>query len=257
MLIKKIKNKLNNGVSINKNTITVYYAPYALLELENQQVLLDVKPVSLMSEIHKRKNTSSGSFMTGEYQACTALHELAKNIFVLKCPFDANVELEEDGRIKSTNRPGWFIERNSTINENKCVDIDLSYLFFCDESLDMSFTPPYMHKTQQHKYGFIASVKYNIGYWFRPTISVFQLWDNINEIKINENEPFAYLHFHTNKKIKLKEFKLTSEVLNLTNTCVRHKYIIPFQSLEKLYDRFVRTGMRKRVLAEIKKNTIE
>lgn len=244
-------------MNINKNNLTVYYAPYALLELENQQVLLDVKPTSLMSEIHKRRNKIGGNFMTGDYQSCTALYELAKNIFVLKCPFDAEVTLDDNGKIKSTNKQGWFLERNSTIDGNKCVDIDLCYLFFTEESLDMSFTPPYMHKTQQHKYGFIASVKYNIGHWFRPTISVFQLWEGISELKIDESEPFAYLHFHTDKRVQLKEFKLTSEILNLANTCVNHKYIIPFQPLDKLYDRFIRTGMRKRVLEEIKKNTVE
>ena len=129
-------------------------------------------------------------------------------------------------------------------------------MFFSEEPLDLTITPPYMHKTKQAQQGFISAVSFDISSWFRPYVLIYQLWEGVDTITIEEDEPIAYLKFNTEKKVVFKPFKLTLELESQTNACLDHKHTKPHQSMEELYDRFHRTGMHKRVLKEIKENVI-
>jgi hypothetical protein len=252
------------GINKNKKPIIVYWSPEAVLEREHQQILLDIKPKSLMLDIQKRrainpnnpKNAQSYQFGTG-YHQCSALHELIDNTYVVKSPFDASITLDETGSvIQSGERFGWFADRSGSIQNAFCVDFDLSYYFFCEEQLEVSITPPYMHQTNQPEYGFISSVKWDISSWFRGFILIYQLWEGKNKVYFYENEPLAYLHFHTDRRIIFKEFSLNEEILNIANACGKHKFIMNFEPMAKLYKRFNQTSIKKRLTKAIKDNII-
>ena len=248
----------------NKEPIVVYWSPEAILEKQNQQILLDIKPKPLMSDILKRrainpktpKNAIFTQFGTG-YHECMALHELIDNAYVIRSPFDASITLDETGSvIQDGKRHLWFMDRTTSIQNAFSVDFDLSYFFFCEEPLEVSITPPYLHQTHQPEYGFISSVKWDISSWFRGFILIYQLWEGKNKIYFEENEPLAYLHFHTDRKIIFKEFKLTKEIIDIGFACTTHKHILPFQPMKKLYKRFNSTSIKKRLSNEIKNNLI-
>lgn len=243
--------------------VVVYWAPHSLIDRQHQQILLDIKPRSLMADIQKRRAvnpiipTSMKEPHPGEYQSCSALHSLAENMFVIKSPFSANINLTENGVIENGQMyGGWFRERISSLNNAYAIDFDMAYMFFCEEPLEVTITPPYMHRTVQSQQGFISAVGFDISSWFRPFVLIYQLWEGVNNITIEEDEPIAYLKFNTKKKVVFKPFKLTSEIDNQILACLEHKHIKPYQSMEELYDRFHRTGMYDRVLREIKANVI-
>jgi hypothetical protein len=248
---------------IYKKPIIVYWAPEAIVEREHQQLLLEIPIIPVMKDIQKRRNKIT--MLSGDnredplgngYQMCTALHELTDNLYYIKAPFNANVLFNNDGSIIQDQYSGWFKERHSSIDDSISADFDFSYMLFCEEELNVSITPPYLHQTSQPEYGFVCAVKWDISSWFRPHILIYQLWKNKKNIYFKKDEPLAYLKFETDRPIIFKEYKITEEILNILNACLGHKFIIPFQPIEDLYRRFNKSSMKKRLLLEIKKNII-
>jgi hypothetical protein len=244
------------------NTLTVYWAPYSNNELPYQLAMLDIVPKSFMSDIQSRKvinkkypqNRLTGG---GGYQACSAMHTAANNLFILKSPISAELTFDKNGTIdRSTKNNNWFTERESSFENSFCFDLECRYIFFSEEPVNMTFTPPYLHKPKCSEFGAIVPGQMDISSWFSRIPSVFQLWENENKFKINFNEPIAYLKFDTDKKVELKQFKLTNELFNQANACGNLKQVIQFQSMAKLYDRFKKAGMKDAILNEIKRNLI-
>jgi len=251
-------------VGNNKKPIVVYWAPEARIEKQHQQLLLDMPLIPVMKDVQKRrdrktfaKGSSAEDPFGNGYQMCTALHELSNNLYYIKAPFDVDISLNDDGSINPTANSGWFSQRHSSIENGMSADFDFSYMLFSEEELNVSITPPYLHQTSQPEYGFVCSVKWDISSWFRPHILIYQLWENKKNIYFKKNEPLAYLKFETERPIIFKEYIVTSEILNILNACLGHKYIVPFQAMQDLYKRFTQTSMKKRLLKEIKKNIIE
>ncbi len=247
----------------NKNKIVVYWAHDAAINKEHQQILISQVPKSVLLDIQKRRSRYNMSKFSTEdpngngYQMCTALHELANNMFYIKAPFDVEINFDAEGKIIVGPYSGWFEARHSSMNDSFSADFDYSYMFFCEEELEVSYMPPFLHKTSQPDFGFICSVKWDISSWFRPHRTIFQLWPGKNKIHFKKDEPMAYLKMHTDKKIVFKEFKLTPEILLISQACQDHKFILPFESMKTLYHRFTNTSMKKRLILEIKKNLVD
>jgi hypothetical protein len=248
----------------NKEPIVVYWAPEATIKKEHQQIMLENSLKPVMFDIQKRRNKNYfgkpenpeeplGNF----YHMCTALHELTKNMFYIKAPFDVNIEFDDNGIIKPDQMySGWFKNRVTSLTGGVAADFDFNYMLFCEESLNISVTPPYLHQTSQPEYGFVSSVKWDIGSWFRPIVIIYQLWENKKNIYFNKEEPIAYIKFETDRDIVFKEYKITDTILNISDTCLNHKFIVPFEPLEKLYKKFTQTSIKKRLLYEIKNNLV-
>ena len=245
-----------------KEKITVYWSPWSLPERAASMMLIDFKPTPLMSDIQKKraKNPTippSSSLQGGNYQACSALHTFAKNMFILKSPISAEVELNENGTIiKDSIFSTWFYERISSVENSFSLDLDIGWLFFSEETLSIEITSPHMHKTAYQDYGFTPAAQMDISSWFRPVPAIFQLWENVKKFKIQENEPILYIKFDTDKEIEFKRFIITPGIFNKSLACTNHKETFKFQTLEKLYKIFNSGGLKDQLLKEIKENLI-
>lgn len=244
-------------------TVTVYWTPSEVFISENTFTLLDSAPKSVMSDVQKRRNTSKKGkphWSPTDYQSCTALHTLTHNLFYVTAPLDTVVELDDEGNISSVTPEShriFFTERLSSIEGAFSVDFFRSYFLFCEESLEVTITPPYMHENAQAYSAFISAIKFDISKWFRPFVFIYQFWPNKKRLEFKAGEPIAYLHLNTPKKVIFKQFKLTEEILNISNACLEHKKFVPFEPMEKLYERFTGTNMYARLLLEIKNNLID
>ena len=255
----------------NKKPIIVYWAVDEDTKRQYDHTLLDLKPKALISEInsYRPKNkyipttTNNIPPNPGDYQACSALHTLVKNVYVMRSPFNVNVSFTTQGQIIRPNvGPGFinpldfFHERISSIEGAVSADYMFSQVFFCEEPLQVKLTPPYMHKTSQPEYGFVCSGQFDIGSWFRPFTFIYQLWKGKKEINIMQGEPIAYFHFETDRNIEFKEFVLDEDLVQMMQACVTHKTYKPFQKMEDLYKTFFNTNMNKKVIKSIKSNLI-
>jgi hypothetical protein len=254
---KKITNNLKN------KPLIIYWAPFAMVENQYRYILLDMEPIPLKSYVIKNKaknpelQVTRGRLNPGGYHTCSAMHELAVNTFILKAPFDSKVDLDEDGFLLNQHLSKWFVPREKSLDESLCIDFDIPYLFFSEESVSMRVTPPYMTKTVQQDYGFPSAVKYDISKWFRPLIITYQLWSGIRSLEIKENDPLLYINFETDRPIILKQFELTQNIVSQAQACMADKDVYPRQKMQLLYNRFQSSKMNEIILKEIKNNLID
>jgi hypothetical protein len=245
-----------------KEPLVIYWA-VSSLEGENHRVLLaDISFNSVMKDIsHRRaknpKTPKSDKFVPeGSYHLCTALHELADNMFYLDAPFDIDIELNSEGNILPSKRSNWFLERGQTMENAFNIDFNYEIHIFSEETVDISVTPPYLHKSSIPSYGFVSAVKWRLSCWFRPVVVIFQLWPGVRELHIKKGEPLIYMSFDTERPIVFKQFRQTPTITHISSACLRHKYMFQFLPLRVMYDKFVRQGLRNDLLKEIKANIV-
>jgi hypothetical protein len=250
--------------------IVVYWAPHTEPDFQYRQLLLDgLQFKSVMKDIAARrakdsppkphgKIWSQDNIAEGGYHLCTALHNLVDNVFYLECPFNATIEFDPSGSIILSGKPeeGWFRERGRSMYDGFNVDFTAEISLFCEEPLDISFTPPYLHQTTQPSQGFIHATKFSISSWFRPLVFIYQLWPGVKSLKMVKGEPLAYIHFHTDRPIVFKQVLMTKKMLEIAHACLTHKYMQPMQPLKLLYKKFNERGLRSSLLAEIKNNVL-
>lgn len=245
-----------------KSSIIIYWAPWVYLNKEIHYTFLDLKPKPILTDLRDRKADNpkipitNNNIASGNYQRCSALHTFAQNMFILKSPFSVSVDLDDTGAIIPSEHSSFFSERISSIDNTFSIDFNIPYLFFSEESIDLTLTPPYMHKTGQTNYGFITAASFNISKWIRCIPSIYQLWEGVKHLQILEDEPISYIKFNTDKKIIFKQFKLTPEIINIVMACQEYKEIKSSQPMYKLYNLFTRTGVRDRTLKAIKENIV-
>jgi ABC-type dipeptide/oligopeptide/nickel transport system ATPase component len=260
-----------------KKPIKIYWSPEMYVEKAMTSVLFKLKPEklifnnlnknSLMADLHKNRNDPNEPLLsnktlehvdTDRYQLCAALHNLVDSTYIFRAPFDADINFNDDYLIiRNEQNSHFWGNRDGSFKNNAAADLLLGFIMFSEESLDFSITPPYMHKTSQPDWGFLCSVKWDIGKWLRPVVFIFQLWEGKKRLYFKAGEPLAYFTFHTDRPIEFIEFKMTSEIHEMIQACLRHKTIIKFEKLYEIYDRFISGGMRNRALIEIKKNIIK
>ena len=75
---------------------------------------------------------------------------------------------------------------------------------------------------------------------------------------MKQEDPIFYIEFKTDKNIIFKRFEFNEKTMSLGTECARSPNI--FGKNKKLVDRYIlgkKTGLRERVLTEIKKNLYE
>ena len=247
---------------MSKKPINVYWSPAFIIEEGQDFNFLYPKPKTLFSELMEQRNKKI-SPTTGSYLQCPAVTPKFKKTLVIKNNIDSSyryASIDEHRFIEPTSEKFLEIEfiRDSSVNFGPTVNFSVQYLFFSDESLSMSLTPPMFHEPKYTKYGSVMPGEFDIGQWFRPLNFEVQMWNNIGEFHLEQNEPMMYLEFKTDRPILLHRFNLNDKLMAYQKNPNRVLYIYgKFQSLVDKYREFINFGYRERILTEIKKNLIE
>lgn len=137
------------------------------------------------------------------------------------------------------------------------IGVSLSWVFFCEESLEMSVTPPYFSKSHMSKFGAIVPGRFNIGKWFRQLNAEIVLWPGVKQLEIAKNDPLMYVKFHTDKKIILKRFTMTPELRGVADATSKSSSLLgKFMPLASKYEHFFKTKTNALVLKHIKDNLV-
>jgi hypothetical protein len=229
---------------------TVYWANLSSVALQQRQNLL-VPPIkSLISELFEKAIRNNKT-----YNRCPANKTAFKNTFFVQSPLDFDITFDDNYQGTGL-RSDWLIPREQDFENRITAEIDLGWLFFCEESLMLEITPPYSHDTTVSKYGSIAVGSFDISKWFRPVMPTYFLWENERRFLIKANEPLAYIRFLTDEKIKLQQFEITQKLLDVTSACANHPNYFEFLPLPERYKLFRERKMDAIVLKEIKNNLI-
>jgi len=196
---------------------------------------------------------------------CPAHRSVKSDTLILDFPINIHVVFDEVGNPIVENKYNNFINKDSgrtsthddTMSNRYAVQFKGAPIFFCEESLDIELFPPYMHNVSSTQYGALTAGKFDIGQWFRPLYIDYMLWNNVREIILKEDEPCMYIKFHTNKRIKLQEFKYNDFIASVAWACENiSKTYKDRQSLQQRYDLFGKDSLKKALLQEIKKNLL-
>lgn len=250
------------GSGSMNNDLILYWSNAACYEIDGKDwTFLYQKPTILYDEVFndKLKKKTESTFFT-----CPAVKERMKRTLVFKSPISSGYSyktIEEKTIVEPLSKSflETFIVRDQFLETGPTIDFALAWTFFTEEeSLEALFTPPYFSKPKYMQYGSIIPGKFDIGQWFRPYHAEILMWNKDGEIHFEEDEPLFYLELLTDKNIVIKQFEYTTKLFHYDEACVDgNKIFGRNQTLFSRYKRFNNTGMRKKILKEIRENLLD
>jgi hypothetical protein len=238
---------------MKNNELVVYWSPFNYDE-NNSWDMLYVAPEKVYSDLYKDKNKENTE---SSYFSCPAFKETTKNLYLIRNVMENEITVI-DGIVFSSTYPNVSISHKESINNRPVVSISYPFIFFAEEPLSMTVTPPFMHPTGFVNEGHVVMGSFDIGKWFRPVNLDFMLYEKTSQFKFKDDEPLMYINFNTDKKIILKRFQITKEIHNIAVSCSQsHQNIKKFMSLSERYKLFIQSKTRESLLNKIKSNIIE
>lgn len=246
---------------MSKDDLTVYWAVVSEREGGMDRQIMFVEPAPLRRTLFSNRNKNNKSRQN--FLKCPAVVDVVNNVFVWKSPKKTSVEIEVvDGMVEPNRRYevgdhfDWYTEHPPTLESNLLVTLDYHIIFFCEEEVEVLFTAPYFTEAPHLSSGALVPGKVNVGAWFRPMNAEFNLWKGNKSISFEENEDIAYFTFLTDKKVKLQEFKMTTDLNKIAMSMVASITWMPHLPLKDRYDAFRRRKLRNVVLKKIKENLV-
>jgi len=230
---------------------TIYWSNYCRADALPRMKLLNQAPEKVMPEMRKK-------MIVGEKQLvlCPASNDFFQNTYMLKFPRDFEIDFNADGKALNDSEK-FFLSRGNQFQNRIAVELDLSWIFYSDESVTIEVMPPFYHNTTFQKYGTIMCGKFDINSWFRPINLSFALWEGIKTFRVKENEPICYLRFLNTDTTKLQEFNINPRLVEIAQTCVTHPNYYKKQiPLVKRYEKFKQSGLNKMIEKEIQENLV-
>ncbi|EAR53135.1 hypothetical protein OG2516_11746 [Oceanicola granulosus HTCC2516] len=164
---------------------------------------------------------------------CPAVINMESRYFLIRCPFDLNLEFvrDKDGKPALRNLNGSM----SSIRANKLRDkvhitaehewryegvptiqVETPYVFISDEPVYMTQLSPFMHYTREPIPGTIFGGRFPINVWPRPLMWAFEWHDLERPLKINRGDPWFYAGFETRspeRPVVVSETERTPELI--------------------------------------------
>ena len=244
------------------DTITVYWAPG-----EDEQKfpfsknMLYYPPVNLYKHFLPNKNPDLNPKdlnKDSSFFICPSVRDKMSRIFYMENSLETSVSIRDFKIIHETGRGIPLSDyRSNSINDTMHLRSDLTWFFFADEPIEVSFTAPYFHPVNYMSMMTLPPAQFDIGQWFRTFNAEYILWRKDADILIRERDPMFYMEFHTEKKIIFKRFEINEELIKLGAACSGAPTMIGrFKPLAERYTRFRKTAMRENVLRLINQNVI-
>ena len=240
--------------------VKVYWAPFIDYAERNHNLVYN-EPKSLYDILYKNRNKNIDP--GGSMFSCPVISTAYHNIFSFNNPIDSHYKFklnQDTGESmympiieKSMNVNTYVL---SSIKNNSMFEYEPRWIFFAEEPLDMITTSPYYHKPKHTNYGSMTPGKLDISKWFRVINIQINLWDNVDEFKIEKDEPLFYANFITDKKVELVRFELNDYLIKHARTIASSAEWEPRISLSERFDRFKLSRTRDLILREIKKQVL-
>lgn len=215
-----------------------------------------------LKNVYKDLTSKATDLNLANITQCPGVKNGTKNLFMI-CSFkDESFKYKVGDPIVHGLNGSKDIKVNRFPHFKNSFIFDLGYnaLFFSEEPLMMQATAPWFHSTSyQSGRGVTIGGKYDIGRWCRPLEMDILCWQEEGIIEFTKDEPLYYVQFETDKKIIFKEFKLSDQLINMTETLINdprraeNKF---FGGLEKRYAAFDNSDYRAEMIREIKANLV-
>jgi hypothetical protein len=241
-----------------KKPINVYWAPSFELGDNVDWTFLYPAPEVLFKNLMKNKKNEKGN---SSLFACPAVSNKFKKMLVfsnsLDCSYDYDSKRDPEIIPQTEQYLSLFRAREDNMTSGPIYKTNLSYIFFSDEPVNVSFTPPYFHKPGFTKSASVIPGEFDVGQWFRSYVFEFQTWSDKVELVLEVGEPLFYAEFKTDRPIVLHRFSFTDTLEKYSNSMVDSTRLFGRgQSLQSRYERARSVGFREKILTEIKNNLV-
>jgi len=233
--------------------IKIYWAPY-ILDKKIDWSILHYDPENLFERLKKNLNKDVKKNLV----MCPSVRNYTNKIFIFKNTIQSYFEFNEKNEIIpiSKNHIHSFIAHEDNLKNCKLFVYNLPIIFFSENDVNMILSSPYFSNSPHLKYGSIVPGKFNISKWFRNINIEFNLWENINEFKIEKDEDLFYVNFECEEEIELIRFDLNDRLIKISEATGNSSFWEKFIPLKERYERFKKSQMHKIVIKEIEKNII-
>ena len=163
---------------------------------------------------------------------CPAVINLESRYFMIRCPFDINLQFvrDKDGKPGLRNLSGDMSAiRANKLNEKihitpekewryegvPTIQLILPYVFIADEPVYASQLSPFMHYAKDPMPGTIFGGRFPINVWPRPLMWAFEWHDTTKPLKVNRGDPLFYVTFETipqDRSVVVAETEVTPEL---------------------------------------------
>ena len=227
--------------------ITVYYGN------EDNTNISELEPLSLYYASIMESNPQ-------RVLNCPAVRDFTRNIFVIKYPFD--YQIEWDGKdITSKMYNQEFYDKTLFVRDLGVGLVSFKQpdpIFYTEcESLEIELIPAFYHKNDLNNSGYIVSGRFDIAKHVPRRLEAAYKFARHACININVNDALFYVRFNTQEEIIFKKFFVTddfkkrlSDVLYVRDKTKR------IYSLQWWYDLVTRNNYKKYFLKEIKNNLL-
>jgi hypothetical protein len=241
------------------DVINVYWAPYTSTTKSGglgEWNMFYEDPKNLFEEVAKDKLPSAGY---GTMLSCPSVTGLMKKIYVFNNTIDCSFEFTRyEAKPLSENYVVLLQKREPTMKQGPSFEYGMIYMVFADQPLTARWTQPYYHRTTYASAGAMVPGEFDVGQWFRPLNLEIQMFNDKGTVHFEKNTPLAYLEFQTDKKINLHRFKMTEDLLNISDSQVTAPGTFGRRlPLAERYKRFNATKQNKIVLKLIKENLVD
>lgn len=163
---------------------------------------------------------------------CPAVINLESRYFVIKCPFDLNLQFmrDKDGKpgLRNLNgdmsgiRANKLNEKIHLVSEKEwrypnvpTIQLLLPYVFIADEPVTLSQVAPFMHYSKTPMPGTIFGGRFPIHIWPRPLMWAFEWHDTDKPLKVKRGDPLFYVNFETapqDRSVVVGETEITQDL---------------------------------------------
>jgi hypothetical protein len=246
----------------HKEEVVVYWAPCWDQDMDLSFDMYYHEPENVYLNLSKNFFPPTE---TKNYMQCPATMDKLKKNYVIfaRTDIDLGLSFDENNNVskfsfldKEKVAIGGRLSHSPTLKNQFLVELFMSMIFFSEEPLTISVNSPFFHQTPHLRYGAIVPGEFDIGRWFRPINLEFNLWPNVDRLKIDAGEPLVYFNFDTDKKIVFKRFSLNKRLLYIAVQMARYKEKPKWTNLISRYQKFKESSMKEIIMKEIKDNLV-
>lgn len=227
----------------------------------NRQMLY-LNPVNLYKDLLKRQNPAIAGrpkqTRDSSFYVCPAVRGKMSRIYFIPNPVETSVQIRDYELLPHTGVgvPLTSMRTNSML-DTVHVRSDLTWYFFADEPLEVSFTSPYFHAVEYLSVMQLPPASFDIGQWFRTFNVEYILQRRNADLVIHEGDPLVYMEMHTDRPVRFVRFDYTPEIAGLAHACAAAPRVLgKWKALSERYEQFRRAQMRESVLRHIQANLI-
>lgn len=199
--------------------------------------MLFQKPEPLLNHVLATRSKQTN------FVRCPAFLAYLKNTFVVKCPFDVEFSIAENGRITPHTPQGWMFNSllipslTEGVDKNPVYQISIPVYCLSKKSVAIQQLPAFMDDSDFIRSTIIVPGEYDISKWVRPLVTGFEVKSGVTKVSLKKGDPMYYIRFvaEDGSKVDLERIELTKDLDDLSTACSHVKLLQENNSLKENY----------------------